>query len=79
MATTIFVHSTLFVTAGSAIAATFYLAGSFFPPDVVTLLFPRPAPVPPAPDSPAALRHVKQLEREIVSLEYLEKLRKEGA
>ncbi|KAL0572086.1 hypothetical protein V5O48_009880 [Marasmius crinis-equi] len=61
-----------FITALSA-----YALGSLFPPTPVSVLFPRPAPAPPSdPDSEESKNYVDELEKEMLSLPFLEELRK---
>lgn len=65
------------VTAAVAATATIsaYTLGSFYPPDVVTLLAPRPAPPPPDPSLPSSQKYVADLDRTLNSLPILVKMR----
>jgi hypothetical protein len=61
--------------AGAALALTGYALGSFYPPDLVTLLFPRPAPPPLDPASEEAMAYTIALEKEMLSLPTLKEHR----
>lgn len=53
------------VTAASLIAGTL---GAIYPPPPISILFPRPAPAPPAPDIPESLAYIATLEEDLQAL-----------
>lgn len=62
----------------AAFSASFaaYTLGTMYPPQFVNLLYPRPAPAPPAnPDSPSSIAHVAELEDRIHNLPFVRSLR----
>jgi hypothetical protein len=48
--------------------ATFYSIGALYPPDIVSLVFPRPAPPPPSPDSQEGILKTATIESQIQTL-----------
>jgi hypothetical protein len=61
---------------GTAISITTYSLGAIYPPDQLSLLFPRPAPGPPPdPSSPSSLAYTSSLESSLQSLPFLHALR----
>jgi len=66
----------LFAITLSAFASlTAYTVGSVYPPPSPSLVFPKPAPAPPAdPNSPESLTATAQIEKELLSLPLLQSL-----
>ncbi len=60
------------VTAASLIAGTL---GAIYPPPPISILFPRPAPAPPAPDTPESLAYTTSLEEKLQSLPIVKEFR----
>lgn len=64
------------VAASATIALTAYTLGVLYPPSVLTILFPRPAPAPPTDvTSPESIAYTKSIEDELQSLPILKALR----
>lgn len=63
------------IAALGAAAATAYAVGSVYPPSAATLLFPRAAPAPIDPASPAGIAYTTSLEETLQSLPLIESLR----
>ncbi|KAH7101886.1 Thioesterase/thiol ester dehydrase-isomerase [Auriculariales sp. MPI-PUGE-AT-0066] len=63
--------------AGVAVATGAYSLGSAYPPDIATLLYPRQALAPHSRDSPEGIAYATALEREMLALPYLQKLRED--
>ena len=59
------------------LGATFYALGAFYPPEVVSLAFPRPAPPPLHPHSPEGILQVAQVEDDLQTLPEIVALRQE--
>lgn len=53
-----------------------YTLGAVYPPTAISILFPRPAPGPPAePDSPESIAYTEELEAKLQNLPGLQNLR----
>jgi len=60
------------VTGASLVAGTF---GAIYPPTPLSIIFPRPAPPPLAPDTPEAVAYTASLEEKLQRLPLLKQLR----
>ncbi|EJD37718.1 Thioesterase/thiol ester dehydrase-isomerase [Auricularia subglabra TFB-10046 SS5] len=61
----------------TAVGATAYGLGSLYPPEVITILFPRHAPPPLPVNSPEGIAQTQALEKDMLELDYLQKLRRQ--
>ncbi|TFK33789.1 HotDog domain-containing protein [Crucibulum laeve] len=68
-------HPFATLAVSSAIALGAYTFGSIYPPTPLSILFPRPAPAPPNPDSPEAQAYTERLEAELQTLPALQEHR----
>ncbi|KAK2467458.1 hypothetical protein APHAL10511_000313 [Amanita phalloides] len=74
--TTSFYRRPLIVSSFLSVSLLCYALGSVYPPPQLSLLFPQPAPGPPAsPDSPASLAYTSNLEQTLQNLPLLQSLR----
>lgn len=65
-------------TAAAAASLAAYTLGAIHPPTILSMLYPRPAPGPPAdPASPEALSYTESLESKLQSLPLLQSLREQ--
>ena len=58
--------------------AAFYSIGALYPPDTVSLVFPRPAPPPPSSDSEEGMTKTATIESEIQILPEILAFRRRG-
>lgn len=61
----------------TALSASFiaYTLGAFYPPELIQLISPRPAPPPPDPSLPSSIAYTEALEKQLQALPALKKLR----